>query len=233
MKDLHYGIILEQDILLRDIKQSIKESFTVHGQETNMHLVNLDGTDILVGCGRASPIVAVIVEIFSRTGIKKAFRIATSGSLQENLLEGDVVLCTAAIRGEGTTNCYISPDFPAVADFALTNRLADRLAAQNISYTLGTIWTTDGRFVETDELLKKYQKCGVLAVDMESSAFLLVSMLKGIQAATMSIVADAPWRDLGGDIKGRRSDDVYDKCILPSMRRCLKTVCSLICKEED
>lgn len=233
MNNLQYGIILEQDILLDDIRQSIRESFMVHGQETNIYLASLDGTDILVGCGRASPIVAILVETFSRIGIKKIFRIATSGSLQEKLREGDVVLCTAAIRGEGTTNCYVSPDFPAVADFILTSHLANRLDGQNIHYTLGTIWTTDGRFAETDELLQKYQRYGVLAVDMESSAFLLVSMLKGIQAATLSVVADAPWRDLGDDIKGHRSDDMYDKCILPSMKRCLKAVCSLICNEED
>ncbi len=230
MSNVRYGIILEQSVLLRELDHAIHESFQVHGQETNIHLGNFGGKDVLVGCGRTSPLVAILIETYSRCDVSVVFRIATSGSLQSELQEGDVILCTDAIRGEGTSNCYIEPNFPAVADFALTCQVARELEQSNIPYKYGTIWTTDGRFVETDELVQKYRKSGVLAIDMESSAFFLVSKLKGIRATCLSIVADAPWKELGVDLKGSRSDERYYDKILPSMKRCLETICSLIAR---
>ena len=50
----------------------------------------------------------------------------------------------------------------------------------NIPYVLGKIWTTDGIYRETLNLIKKRKEQGCLAVDMECSASLAIAKFRNI-----------------------------------------------------
>lgn len=47
------------------------------------------------------------------------------GGIEENVLGGDLVIATGAIRMEGTGLQYAPVEFPAVADFQVVNALAE------------------------------------------------------------------------------------------------------------
>jgi purine-nucleoside phosphorylase len=52
------------------------------------------------------------------------------------------------------------------------------------------VWSTDAPYRETVRKILFYQKKGILAVDMESSALFTVAHFRRIQLATVLIVSD-------------------------------------------
>lgn len=73
------------------------------------------------------PSVSIGMEEFARIGIKK-FEVGTTGSIQEKIKLGDVVINNAAVRLDGASRHYAPIEFPAVASLKLTNALVKQLA---------------------------------------------------------------------------------------------------------
>jgi uridine phosphorylase len=162
---------------------------------------------LYVAFGNTSPYAAILVENLARLNVSQIIRLGTCGAVSPNLNVGDIILVDAAIRGEGTSKCYIEESFPAVASFELLEMIKNSMRARGVSFKIGHVWTTDGRFVERDDLMERYSEAGVLGVDMESSALYVVSKLKGISALSINLVTDKPILDVGKAVKGvaRRS----------------------------
>ncbi len=167
-----------------------------------IHETHIHGKLCYVAFGTTSPFTAILVENFARFNVNFAFRLGTCGGISPDLKVGDIVLVDSAIRGEGTSKCYIEESFPAVASYELLNMVAKKMKNKGLPFKVGKAWTTDGRFVERDEDILRFSKVGVLCVDMETSAFYVVSDLKNIKALSINIVTDMPINDLGRDIKG-------------------------------
>ena len=70
----------------------------------------------VMSTGMGGTAVAICVEELKQIGAKTLIRMGTSGSLQKDIPEGSFVICTAAVRGDGTTPEYIPIEYPAVAD---------------------------------------------------------------------------------------------------------------------
>ncbi|HET8798098.1 MAG TPA: hypothetical protein VFO89_10450 [Thermoanaerobaculia bacterium] len=161
-----------------------------------------------------SPAIAVVIaqgasiavdalERLAGSGASRVVRLGTTGGLQPSMSVGDVALPYAAIRGEGTSRCYLPPHVPALAALPLVEALAARLSAHcgtAIAPCIG--WTTDGRWVESDAEIREFSALGVSVVDMESAALFSAAMVRSVQAASVSIVADLPILHIGSEFKG-------------------------------
>src|SRR2546426_10229725 len=81
---------------------------------------DLDGRAVSVcSTGIGSPSTAIAVEELAAVGATTFIRVGTTGSIQSHVGFGDLVVATAAVRGEGTTPGYAPLGYPAVADFGL------------------------------------------------------------------------------------------------------------------
>ena len=69
----------------------------------------------VMSTGMGGTAVAICVEELKHTGARNLIRMGTCGSLQRDIPEGSIVICTGAVRGDGA-----SPQRAPVADARLT-----------------------------------------------------------------------------------------------------------------
>jgi uridine phosphorylase len=173
---------------------------------------------VLTNFGLGSPQIAGLAEELIAWGAKRLLSISMCGGLQPDLDSGEIVVCNSAVRDEGTSHHYLPPAKLVTANRDLAAKLTDALSSGGHAYQIGTTWTTDATFRETEAEVEHYQSEGVKTVEMESAALFAVAEVREIQAASIFVVgdslADGQWR-APRDFKllDRSFDVVYDAAI--------------------
>ncbi len=156
---------------------------------TELHIDNAHNFCFAPMFGYGAPALALQLEVFIALGVKKCIFLGLAGSLQEDVLPGDIVLCQQSVCADGTSAHYsnhaiVRPNLQLVSAW---RRELDR---QGQSFHLGRNWTTDAMFRETKAEIKHYQKYAVLTAEMEISAFLAVCRKRKIKGAAGVVVSD-------------------------------------------
>jgi uridine phosphorylase len=146
---------------------------------------------ILGNFGIGAPAAVANLEELIAVGVKKIISIGSAGGLQKNLKIGDLVLCTGAIRDEGTSFHYAPPEAPALPSEELTKKLGTALDKIRLGVTLGRSWTTDAPYRESKEEVAFYQQEGILTVDMEASALFTVAQYHAVALACAFTISDS------------------------------------------
>ena len=141
--------------------------------------------------GIGAPAVAMLLEELAACGVRRCIAAGVAGSLQASIAAGDYIVPTQAIRDEGTSHHYLPAEAPASPSDELLRRLTSAFDRRNKKYMSGKIWTTDAPYRETAEEIARYEKEGLLAVDMEMSAFLSVCSALEMEAACALVAADS------------------------------------------
>ena len=141
--------------------------------------------------GIGAPAAALMLEELAASGVRRCIAVGVAGSLQPSINTGDYIIPTDAIRDEGTSHHYVRSDVPASPSGELLRRLTSGISQLNRKYFSGTIWTTDAPYRETAEEVARYEKEGVLAVDMEMSAFLCIGSALNMEVAGALVAADS------------------------------------------
>ena len=106
--------------------------FVASNREYTIYTGTLEGEKVSVcSTGIGGPSAAIAMEELIHCGAECFIRVGTCGGIEENVLGGDLVIATGAIRMEGTGLQYAPVEFPAVADFQVVNALAE--AAKELS----------------------------------------------------------------------------------------------------
>lgn len=190
----------------------------VGSMNADVYEVKKNGAVVLTNFGGGSPIVAELAEELAAMGARRMAVMTAGGILQEDLQAGDVVVCTRAIRDEGTSHHYLPPAKFIEADSQLAGELADAIRARGVSCSLGTTWTTDAPYRETLEEVRQYQAEGVKTVEMESAGLFTVGQVRGLPTASVVIALDSlsgnQWRAPERlDNVMRTLDIVYAACV--------------------
>ncbi len=117
----------------------------------------------------ASSCVAVLEDIIAM-GAENLLVFGTCGVLDSSIKETSIIIPTSAIRDEGTSYHYAPPTSEIALNHTYRKQFKQFLDAQNISYTEGKVWTTDGIYRETHQKTANRKTQGAIAVDMECSA---------------------------------------------------------------
>ena len=149
--------------------------------------IGISASSTGIGC----PSTAIVIEELARVGAEIFIRVGTTGALQSNIEMGDIVIATAAVRGDGTSRCYLPLEFPAVADLDVTTSLIEAARKLNQNVHVGPILTSDV-FYSDIENLKFWSKHNVLSVEMESSVIFTIANLKKLKAGTILAVDGNP-----------------------------------------
>ena len=169
--------------------------FIGQNREYTTWLGTLEGEPVLVmSTGMGGPSTAIGVEELYMTGVRNFVRVGTCGGMHLDVMGGDLVIATGAIRMEGTTREYLPIEFPAVADFELTGCLVESAKAGGYRHHTGVVQCKDSfygqhspeRMPVAYELQDKWQawlKGGTLASEMESAALYIVCQSLGAKAA--------------------------------------------------
>lgn len=146
---------------------------------------------IIGNFGIGAPQAVIHLEEFIEWGVRRFISIGTAGSLQGRLRVGDLVLCERAIRDEGSSHHYLPPSRYAYPSKRLTGRVRDALRARRLKFTSGTTWTIDTPYRETIAEARRYQKQGVLTVEMEAAALFAVGKYRRAEVASLMSISDS------------------------------------------
>ncbi len=135
-----------------------------------------------VATGMGCPSLGIIVSELLALGARSMVRVGTSGSLQPDAIDvGDLVIATAAVRDESTSDVFCPRDVPAVAHPAWVSALSRAAVALGHGDRTfrGLVHAKDalyGREQPTGPLAEQSARymqmladTGVLATEMESS----------------------------------------------------------------
>jgi uridine phosphorylase len=147
-----------------------------------------------IGC----PSAAIVVEELANIGVKTFIRVGTTGSLQRDVKVGDIVIASAAVRGDGTSRRYVPVEYPAVADFNVTKALLEAGQKSERRTHFGFVLTSDAFYGDTDTL-KRWSMSNVLSVEMECSSIFTIATLRRLRAGAIMAVDSSP---LTGTKKG-------------------------------
>jgi len=138
-----------------------------------------------------SPACIMMLERVRMIGLKEILVLSYCGSLSPQLTIGQAFIPLQALSQEGTSRHYLPKrDGLYYPTEEMILRLTSFLKRNQLSYSSGCLASTDAPFRETLPWLKKMQKRGVQAVDMEMSAILAFSRFYGIKAAGLFLISD-------------------------------------------
>lgn len=140
--------------------------------------------------GPGAPLVAMVIEELAALGVRRFVIVGLAGSLQPRVRGGSLVLCTKALRDEGTSHHYVGSGTFAHPSSTLTASIRAVLKRSGAPFEEGASWTTDAPYRETVAEVRRFRKKGVLAVEMEASAAFAVARVVGCESAALFVVSD-------------------------------------------
>ena len=170
----------------------------------------LDGEKVSVtSTGIGGPSAAIAMEELHKCGTDAFIRVGTCGGINLDVMSGDVVIATGAVRQEGTGLHYAPVEYPAVADYGIVRALVDSASDQGFRYHTGVVQCKDSFYGQLDpermpvsgELLGKWEawkRLGVLASEMESAALFVVAAAIGARCGSVFSVVSNQERDAAG-----------------------------------
>ena len=145
--------------------------------------------------GIGGPSASIAMEELHKCGADTFLRTGTCGGIDLNVQSGDVVVATGAIRYEHTSREYAPIEFPAVADFQVTNALVEATKKLGFPLHTGIVQCKDSFYGQHDpaaspvyyELQQKWEswkRLGVKASEMESAALVVVAAALGCRCGS-------------------------------------------------
>jgi uridine phosphorylase len=170
----------------------------------------LDGERVSVtSTGIGGPSAAIAMEELYRCGADTFIRMGTCGGIALEVMGGDVVIATAAVRAEGTSREYAPIEYPATATFSVVQAFSEAADALGKRSHIGVVQCKDSFYGQHEpavmpvsyELLNKweaYKRLGVLASEMESAALFTVAAHLGVRCGSAFSVVGNQERELLG-----------------------------------
>ncbi len=153
-----------------------------------------------IGCSNVEIAVIELSRIFEETDESPVLlRVGTSGSLQQNILIGDLVISTAAVRLEDTSTNFVDMSYPAIAHFEVVTALIASAERKKYPYHVGITATASGFYGAQGRDLEKFPtknpdlpdrlgKLNVLNFEMESSTLFTLASLAKFKAGTICAI---------------------------------------------
>lgn len=160
----------------------------------------LEGEAVSVmSTGIGGPSAVIGMEELIHCGADTFIRVGTSGGMQKEVLGGDVVIATGAIRFEGTSREYAPIEYPAVADFTVTQELIKSAGRLGLRHHAGVVHCKDNFYgqhspdtmpvsCELNEKWNAWIKCGALASEMESAALFITAGVRRVRCGSVLLV---------------------------------------------
>ncbi len=143
--------------------------------------------------GIGGPSSAIAIEELANIGAEVFIRVGSSGGRQPDIPIGMPVVVTAAFRGEGTSNAYLPPEFPAVADLEVTNALiqAAQDSGENCRWGIG--FSRDAFYRRDADLNEQLKDAGIVAAEMEASTMFIVGTCRHVQVGCVVATDSNIW----------------------------------------
>lgn len=207
------GMPLEQFgeyILLTNFKNYVEHfaqqfDCEIYGKDRPMQAATNKHGLTIINFGIGSSNAATVMDLLTAIAPKGVLFLGKCGGLKKSTEIGHFILPIAAIRGEGTSNDYFSPEVPALPSFKLHKFVSDKIVAHGVDYRTGVIYTTNRRVWEHDEdFHARLEAMTCIGIDMETATLLIVGHANEISRGALLLVSDVPVTPEG--VKTEESD---------------------------
>jgi uridine phosphorylase len=184
--------------LVADVREFVTYTGMLEGEKVSVTSTGIGG-----------PSASIAIEELSKCGAHTFIRIGTCGGMQEEVLGGDVVIATGAVRMEGTSREFAPIEYPAVANLDVVNALVDSAKKLGIPNHTGVVQCKDSFFGQHEpevmpvsyELENKWRawiRMGCLASEMESAALFIAGSFLRVRVGSCFLVVANQEREKKG-----------------------------------
>jgi len=144
--------------------------------------------------------MSIVVNEARLVGAETFIRVGSCGAIQNYIECGDLVILTAAVRLDKTSECYVPVEYPAVANYDVVQALIQACEELGLRYHVGIGCTTCDfyagqqrltKHMQTQNLIETLRKANVLIFEMEAATlFVLTSLYKLRSGAICAVYAN-------------------------------------------
>lgn len=155
---------------------------------------------IVTSTGMGGPSACIALEELQRLGVTDFIRVGTCSTTSPKLHRGDVVVPTAAVRMEGTSQHYAPLEYPAVPDFELMRCLLDTARGKGFPVKSGVAVSRDCFYTQSEaehmpvgyELSGRwnaYKQMGAICTEMECASLFIAAACRDVRVAGVMVCA--------------------------------------------
>ncbi|MEE1166155.1 MAG: uridine phosphorylase [Treponema sp.] len=174
--------------LVADVREFVTYTGTLEGVKVSVTSTGIGG-----------PSASIAIDELAKSGAKTFIRVGTCGGMQDDVLGGDIVISTGAVRMEGTSREFAPIEYPAVPDLDVTNALVKAAKNLGLPHHTGVVQCKDSFFGQHEpeimpvsyELENKWQawlRMGCLASEMESAALFIAGSFLRVRVGSCFLV---------------------------------------------
>lgn len=145
------------------------------------------------GTGMGIPSVSIYVnELFKDYGVKRAIRIGTAGSIQEDLKLRDLVIALSACTDSKANDLrFGGRNYAPAASFNLVKTAWEAAAAKGWKAVAGPVVSSDMFYTEDPEEWKLWAKFGCLCLEMETAELYTLAAKYRREALALLTISDS------------------------------------------
>lgn len=187
-------------------------------REFNIYTGYLEGEKVSVcSTGIGGPSAAIALEELSNIGGDTFIRVGTATAMDLNVLAGEIVIATGAIRKDGTSKEYMPLEFPAVPNFEVVTALVNSAKKNKKEYKTGIVQCKDSFYGQKsaesmpirNDLINSwnaYIDGGALCSEMESATLFVVGSYRKVRVGSVIAIVSNQEREKRG-LESQRIND--------------------------
>jgi uridine phosphorylase len=145
--------------------------------------------------------IAIAVNESAKLGVHTFIRVGSTGSIQKEIKCGDLVISTSAVRLDWTSNHYVIPEYPAVANYEVVQALIEAAETLGFKYHVGITASSSDFYAgqarpsykgywqsRMNDLIPYLQNAKVLNFEMECATLFVLCSLFTLRAGGICAV---------------------------------------------
>lgn len=148
----------------------------------------------VMASGMGMPSIGIYsYELFNFYDVKNIIRVGTAGVVRPDLKVRDIVIGQGACTNSSFVNQFDLPGtFAPICSYELLKKAVDAAEKLGVTPVVGNLYSSDA-FYDDSMGLSKWQKMGVLAVEMEAAALYMNAARAGKKALAICTISDNPF----------------------------------------
>ena len=173
----HY---LQDAVLFNEVRGMLGYTGTHNGRRISV-----------MGHGMGGPSIGIYTyELYNFYDVQTIIRVGSAGAIQESLHVGDLVIASGACTNSNYAAQYELPGtFAPVGDFGLARRAVEACERMGYRHQVGNVLSSD-TFYTANAHNDRWQRMGVLAVEMEIAQLYMNAAYAGREALGICTVSD-------------------------------------------
>jgi purine-nucleoside phosphorylase len=173
--------LLQDAVCFNKVRGMLGYTGTYHGKRVS-----------IMGSGMGMGSVGIYVnELVNDFGVKQLIRVGTCGAIREEINVGQVILAMSASGDADANMLYFGGmHYAATADYDLLVKADEAAKRLNVETIKGTIFSTNTFYDNSENRWDRWEKHGVLGVEMESQMLFTLAKRLDVKALSILTVSD-------------------------------------------